>query len=43
MSRTLKIAIIGKGSVHNYWKSVHAGAIKAERDLRDQGINIQVI
>ena len=43
MSQTLKIAVIAKGSVHNYWKSIHAGAIKAERDLQDQGINIQVI
>jgi len=43
VSQTLKIAVIAKGSVHSYWKSVHAGVIKAERDLLDQGINIQVI
>src|SRR5512135_2923312 len=30
---TVTIAVIPKGTTHEFWKSVHAGAIKAARDL----------
>ncbi|WP_199200296.1 ABC transporter substrate-binding protein [Adhaeribacter arboris] len=36
---TLKIAVIPKGSTHTYWKSVHAGAMKAASELG----NVEVI
>lgn len=29
----LRIAVIPKGTTHEFWKSIHAGAIKAEREL----------
>lgn len=29
----LKIAVIPKGTTHDFWKSVHAGALKAQREL----------
>ncbi|MGE0479596.1 MAG: substrate-binding domain-containing protein [Phycisphaerae bacterium] len=29
----LKIAVIPKGTTHDFWKSIHAGAIKAAREL----------
>ncbi len=29
----LKIAVIPKGTTHEFWKSVHAGAIKASKEL----------
>ena len=29
----LQIAVIPKGTTHEFWKSVHAGAVKAEREL----------
>lgn len=29
----LKIAVIPKGTTHEFWKSVHAGAVKAAREL----------
>src|SRR5262245_9453421 len=29
----LRIAVVPKGTTHEFWKSVHAGAIKAEREL----------
>jgi len=32
-SRTYKIAVIPKGTTHEYWKAVQAGAIKAGREL----------
>lgn len=31
--RPLRIAVIPKATNHEYWKSIHAGAIKAEREL----------
>lgn len=33
--RKQRIALIPKGTTHDFWKSVHAGAIKAERELGD--------
>ena len=32
-SGKLKIAVIPKGTTHEFWKSVHAGAVKASREL----------
>src|SRR2546425_4216452 len=29
----IKIAVIPKGTTHEFWKSVHAGAVKASREL----------
>lgn len=31
----LKIAVIPKGTTHEFWKSIHAGAVKAEQELED--------
>jgi ribose transport system substrate-binding protein len=30
---TLRIAVVPKGTTHEFWKSVHAGAVKASREL----------
>ncbi len=30
---SLRIAVIPKGTTHEFWKSVHAGAVKASREL----------
>lgn len=32
-ARPLKIAVIPKGTTHVFWKSIHAGAVKAGREL----------
>src|SRR2546421_12692591 len=32
-SQTLRIAVVPKGTTHDYWKSVHAGAVKAMSEL----------
>jgi len=32
-SNTITIAVVPKGTTHEFWKSVHAGAIKAGREL----------
>lgn len=37
------VAVIPKGTTHEFWKSIHAGADKAARDLAAQGVNVEVI
>jgi ribose transport system substrate-binding protein len=32
-SARLRIAVVPKGTTHEFWKSVHAGAVKASREL----------
>ncbi len=38
-----RIAVIPKGTTHIFWKSIHAGAIKAEQELKAAGIDVEVI
>jgi ribose transport system substrate-binding protein len=38
-----QIAVIPKGTTHSFWSTIHAGAIKAERELQAQGIDVKVI
>jgi ribose transport system substrate-binding protein len=40
---TLKIAVIPKGTTHEYWKSIDAGAVKAQRELKAAGTNVEII
>ena len=37
LEKALRIAVIPKGTTHEFWKMVHAGAIKAERELNSAG------
>ena len=37
------IAVIPKGTTHEFWKAIHAGAIKAEQELTAQGTKVEVI
>jgi ribose transport system substrate-binding protein len=37
------IAVIPKGTTHEFWKSVNAGAVKAQRELTAQGTKVEVI
>ena len=41
--RKLTIAVVPKGTTHEFWKSIHAGAIKAARELSAQGTQVDVI
>jgi len=41
--KKLTIAVIPKGTSHEFWKSIHAGAIKAARELSTQGAQVDVI
>jgi len=38
-----QIAVIPKGTTHEFWKSIHAGAIKAQRELNAGGRDIEII
>ncbi len=42
-AETYKIAVIPKGTTHEFWKSIHAGAVKAQREFEAQGINVSII
>src|SRR5947199_9147208 len=42
-AKKLKIAVIPKGTTHEFWKSIHAGAIEASRELSGQGTPIDII
>jgi ribose transport system substrate-binding protein len=37
------IAVIPKGTTHEFWKSINAGAVKAQRELAAEGIAVNVI
>jgi len=42
-SKVYRIAVVPQGSTHEFWKSIHAGAIKATQDLEKEGIKIELI
>jgi ribose transport system substrate-binding protein len=40
--KKLTVAVIPKGTTHEFWKSIHAGSLKAARELSAQGTEIEV-
>ncbi len=38
-----RIAVIPQGATHEFWKSIHAGAIKAAQDLKAEGVEVSII
>ncbi len=38
-----KIAVIPKGTTHEFWKSINAGAVKAQRELAAEGVTVNII
>ena len=42
-TKKYQIAVIPKGTTHIFWKSIHAGALKAEQELKAAGLDVQVI
>ncbi len=42
-AKSFTIAVIPQGSTHEYWKSIHAGAMKAAGDEGAHGIHVNVI
>jgi ribose transport system substrate-binding protein len=41
--KTYTIAVIPKGTTHEFWKSIHGGAVKAEQELAAKGVPVKVI
>lgn len=37
------IAVIPKGTTHEFWKSIHAGAVKAQQELKAKGVDVDII
>ena len=42
-NRKLTIAVVPKGTSHEFWKSIHAGAVKAAQELSSEGTQVEVI
>lgn len=42
-AKKYRIAVIPKGTTHVFWKSIHAGALKAEQELQAAGVDVEVI
>jgi ribose transport system substrate-binding protein len=42
-NRGLTIAVVPKGTTHDFWKSIHAGAVQAAQELSAQGAPVEVI
>lgn len=42
-AKTLRIAFVPKGTTHEFWRTIHAGAIKAQRDLAAKGIAVEIL
>ncbi len=38
-----QVAVIPKGTTHEFWKSIHAGAIKAAQELKTEGVDVNII
>jgi ribose transport system substrate-binding protein len=41
--KKLTIAVIPKGTTHEFWRSIHAGSLKAAQELTSQGPDIEII
>src|SRR5262247_1578268 len=42
-AKKFTIAVIPKGTTHEFWKSIHAGSNKAASELSAQGTDVEVI
>src|SRR5512134_2466579 len=42
-AKKLTIAVIPKGTTHEFWKSIHAGSNKAAGELSAEGTEVEVI
>jgi ribose transport system substrate-binding protein len=39
----LRIAFVPKGTTHEFWRTMHAGAVKGQRDLQAKGVPVELI
>ncbi|MGY8690539.1 MAG: ABC transporter substrate-binding protein, partial [Verrucomicrobiales bacterium] len=38
-----RIAVIPKGTTHEFWQAVHAGAMKAKKELNEAGMDVDIV
>ena len=41
--KTITLAVIPKGTTHEFWKSIHAGAVQAAQELTTAGDSVKII
>jgi ribose transport system substrate-binding protein len=41
-AKRYSIAVIPKGTTHEFWKAIHAGAVKAEQELSSQDLQVAI-
>ena len=41
-AKPISIGVIPKGTTHEFWNAIHAGAVKAERELNAKGIKVSI-
>ena len=41
--RPFRIAVIPKGMTHEFWRTIHAGAVRAQRDLAAKGVHVELV
>ena len=41
-AKPLTIGVIPKGTTHEFWNAIHAGAVKAERELNARGVKVSI-
>jgi ribose transport system substrate-binding protein len=41
--QSFRVAVIPQGSTHEFWKSIHAGAMKAAEDARAEHLQVEII
>ena len=39
-AKVFSIGVVPKGTTHEFWKAIHAGAVKAGEELRAQGLDV---
>jgi ribose transport system substrate-binding protein len=39
-AKTYSIGVVPKGTTHEFWKAIHAGAIKAQQELKAAGVEV---
>ena len=43
LAADLTLAVIPKGTTHEFWKSIHAGALKAAAELDSAGTQVEIL
>jgi ribose transport system substrate-binding protein len=41
--KPLRIAFVPKGTTHEFWRTIQAGAVRAQRDLATRGVHVELV